>query len=186
MPPRSETDLPPLSGRQTTAENNADTRQAMAGLPLPQSTPSPPTGPEFRTVLERQLAASLAAFDSQLEQERERLEQAQAERRAADFGPPDETLDGAVDQTDGAGPSYGYETRTAAAAGNVPESEPRRSNDTAAEPPDVAAGPTPEDIPDGQDDDIVARQIREAAEQETDPELREKLWEEYRKYKQSG
>ena len=43
--------------------------------------------------------------------------------------------------------------------------------------------PTPPDIPDGKDDDIVARQLREAAENEQDPELREKLWEEYRKYK---
>lgn len=36
------------------------------------------------------------------------------------------------------------------------------------------------------DDDIVARQLREAAENETDPELKEKLWQEYRKYKQGG
>ena len=43
---------------------------------------------------------------------------------------------------------------------------------------------TPADIPDGSDDDIVARQLREAAENEQDPELREKLWEEYRKYKE--
>jgi hypothetical protein len=34
-----------------------------------------------------------------------------------------------------------------------------------------------------QDDDIVARQLREAAEKETDPELKEKLWKEYRDYK---
>jgi hypothetical protein len=33
------------------------------------------------------------------------------------------------------------------------------------------------------DDDVVARQLREAAEQEKDPEVKEKLWEEYRKYK---
>jgi hypothetical protein len=39
------------------------------------------------------------------------------------------------------------------------------------------------DIPDGSDDDIVARQLREAAEKETDPELKKKLWEEYRRYK---
>ena len=45
---------------------------------------------------------------------------------------------------------------------------------------------TPPDIPDGKDDDIVARQLREAAENEQDPELREKLWEEYRKYKTRG
>ena len=43
---------------------------------------------------------------------------------------------------------------------------------------------TPRDIPDGSDDDVVARQLREAAEKETDPELKKKLWEEYRKYKQ--
>jgi hypothetical protein len=42
----------------------------------------------------------------------------------------------------------------------------------------------PPDIPDGSDDDVVARQLREAAEKETDPELKKKLWEEYRKYKQ--
>ncbi len=34
------------------------------------------------------------------------------------------------------------------------------------------------------DDDVVARQLREAAEKETDPELKKKLWEEYRKYKE--
>jgi hypothetical protein len=35
----------------------------------------------------------------------------------------------------------------------------------------------------GQDDDIVARQLREAAEKETDPALKEKLWKEYNDYK---
>ncbi len=33
------------------------------------------------------------------------------------------------------------------------------------------------------DDDIIARQLREAAEKETDPELKKKLWAEYRKYR---
>ena len=37
-----------------------------------------------------------------------------------------------------------------------------------------------------QDDDIVARQLREAAEKETDPELKKKLWKEYENYKNSG
>ena len=44
----------------------------------------------------------------------------------------------------------------------------------------------PPDIPSGNDDDIVARQLREAAMNEEDPGLREKLWEEYRKYKGIG
>lgn len=43
----------------------------------------------------------------------------------------------------------------------------------------------PEDVPDGDDDDLIARQIREAAERETDPELRDKMWDEYRKYKEN-
>jgi hypothetical protein len=43
----------------------------------------------------------------------------------------------------------------------------------------------PDDVGDGSDDDIVARQLREAAMTEEDPELREKLWEEYRRYKES-
>jgi hypothetical protein len=42
--------------------------------------------------------------------------------------------------------------------------------------------PPPEDIPSGRDDDIVARQLREAAMREADPELREALWDEYRRY----
>jgi hypothetical protein len=50
-------------------------------------------------------------------------------------------------------------------------------------PGPVAVARVPDDIPDARDDDIIARQLREAATQETDPELKEKLWDEYRKYK---
>jgi len=46
-----------------------------------------------------------------------------------------------------------------------------------------ATPPVPEDIPSAQGDDIVAQQLREAAAAETDPDLREKLWDEYKKYK---
>jgi len=44
----------------------------------------------------------------------------------------------------------------------------------------------PADVGAGQDDDIIARQLREAAMKERDPELRAKLWDEYRKYKKSS
>lgn len=44
-------------------------------------------------------------------------------------------------------------------------------------------GAIPEDIPAANNDDAIAAQIRLAAENETDPEIREKLWNEYRKYK---
>lgn len=39
------------------------------------------------------------------------------------------------------------------------------------------------DIPDGSDDDVVLKQLREAAEAETDPALKEELWNEYKRYK---
>jgi hypothetical protein len=41
-------------------------------------------------------------------------------------------------------------------------------------------------LPDARDDDIISRQLREAAMQESDPELREKLWKEFDRYKNSG
>ena len=50
-------------------------------------------------------------------------------------------------------------------------------------PPNTAKYPPPADIPSGNDDDVVARQLREAAMRESDPAVREKLWAEYRKYK---
>lgn len=45
------------------------------------------------------------------------------------------------------------------------------------------AGVPQGNLPPPEDDDIVARQLREAAEKEQDPELKKKLWEEYWKYK---
>ncbi len=42
---------------------------------------------------------------------------------------------------------------------------------------------TPDDIPTMVDDDIIARQLREAAIVEKNSDLRDRLWDEYRKYK---
>lgn len=53
-------------------------------------------------------------------------------------------------------------------------------------PPSAAGGngaTAPKIVP-GSDNDIVARRLRRAAEQETDPALRAKLWKEYRDYQQ--
>lgn len=69
--------------------------------------------------------------------------------------------------------------------------ESRRTNVDVAEqsvpaPPPVtprAPAPPVPDTPDARDDDVVARQLREAAEKETDPKLREALWEEYERYR---
>ncbi len=49
----------------------------------------------------------------------------------------------------------------------------------------VNTGPRGKIVGGGSDDDVVARQLREAAEKEQDPVMKEKLWDEYRKYKAS-
>ena len=55
------------------------------------------------------------------------------------------------------------------------------------QPVNSGARPSPAaaEVIDGSDDDIVARQLREAAETETDPVLQEKLWREYIAYKKA-
>lgn len=44
-------------------------------------------------------------------------------------------------------------------------------------------GKLPEDIPQDDNDDVLAKQIKNAALKEKDPEKRKKIWNEYRKYK---
>lgn len=68
--------------------------------------------------------------------------------------------------------------------GSSPSTAP--NGPVATSEPVEPVAPPPEDVGDGSDDDVVARQIREAALGEKDPELREKLWDEYRKYKKKG
>jgi hypothetical protein len=75
--------------------------------------------------------------------------------------------------------AYGEERETDMTGGQLPNDRSRSSESATKD----ARREPPEDIPDGSDDDVVARQIREAAEKETDPRLRKKLWEEYRRYK---
>lgn len=48
---------------------------------------------------------------------------------------------------------------------------------------DHASGKLPEDIPEAANDDALAAQIRYAAENESDPVKKARLWDEYRKYK---
>ena len=47
----------------------------------------------------------------------------------------------------------------------------------------LGSGKIPDDIPPADNDSVLEEQIRQAALNETDPEIKEKLWNEYRKYK---
>ena len=65
------------------------------------------------------------------------------------------------------------------AEGEMPSGPGRRApRPTPARMPNL---PVPPDVADATDDDVVCRQLREAAMQETDAALRDKLWDEYRR-----
>ena len=55
---------------------------------------------------------------------------------------------------------------------------------TASRAPEAAASGSKK-VRTGSDDDIVAKRLRKAAEEETDPELKERLWKEYNDYKKA-
>ncbi len=59
-------------------------------------------------------------------------------------------------------------------AGEEPVREAARTQDN---------GKVPEDIPPADNDSALEAQIRQAAIEETDPELKKRLWDEYRRYK---
>ena len=52
-----------------------------------------------------------------------------------------------------------------------------------SQPASAANGKLPEDIPPANNDSVLEAQIRQAAINETDPDTKAKLWNEYRKYK---
>jgi hypothetical protein len=148
----------------------------------PQIAPAPidqhaeHTRTEATEALDEELGAGLGAFDQRLLHEQERVRA----KSTASAG------------RGGAGAAGGGAGGTAAGDGSTSAAQ-RAGTDAALEqPPETVAGTSgarsasapPADVPDGRDDDVVARQLREAAEQETDPELRKKLWDEYRRYKQ--
>ncbi len=139
------------------------------------------TRTEQTGTLQRQLDQSIGEFDEKLLREQERVKAATpagGQAGGADAGQPgtagsvaDAARGDAGDRQGEQNETHGQETTTT--------SKPR-SDGSKGKPGGYS---TPADIPDGSDDDVVARQIREAAEQESDPELRKKLWEEYRRYK---
>lgn len=142
-----------------------------------------------------QLHSALSKFDEQLLKEQEKIK-AQTPRgdSAQEVASADESLgeagggeagEGESEQTD----TEPAETDAAMQAGEEDGGEQReqrtagRTQSTIGSPDQSDSRGIPDDVPDGSDDDVVARQLREAAEKETDPELKKKLWEEYKRYK---
>ena len=65
----------------------------------------------------------------------------------------------------------------------LPGARTSRAPRSAPAMPGGAGSRAADSVPDAKDDDIIARQLREAAMAEQDPVLREKLWAEYERYK---
>ena len=74
-------------------------------------------------------------------------------------------------------------TRTGGTTGQIPEQGRMPEGGELASNKAGQSSPLPDDLPNPQGDDIVARQLREAAIAATDPGLQAKLWEEYKKYR---
>lgn len=138
------------------------------------------TRAEQVAILDRQLEQSTSEFDgiimdAQMEQ-RDRDRQRESEQQASAAAAAGGGYEGA-----GSGNSP-YRENGGMGGGSVGGGMGGVSRSTQA-PQNPAKFEPPEDIPSGSDDDVVARQLREAAMREPDPEVRERLWNEYRKYK---
>ena len=162
------------------------------------SFPDERTEDERVIVLDGQLAKSMSDFDELLLREMEELKRRQS-------GAPDGGggAGGAGGDKQGEGSAEGVaatdkgeesrgESRTQQSRPEQTGEEQAARSQSGSEESlgrggqnnDDTTTPTKRDAPpEDSDDDIVARQLREAAESEPDPELREKLWEEYRRYK---
>ena len=129
------------------------------------------TGAEATEALDAELFSGLGEFDEMLLREQQRVKAATPRSDSGSGGGG-----GAGSSAAGSGMTGQADFGTAAEAtygeGAGPGSTRSPGNSSA-----------PPGTPDGSDDDVVARQLREAAEKEADPELKKKLWEEYRKYK---
>lgn len=169
-------------------------------LPCPQQVPAETrsadiavqaelTPAEQVAALDARLMAGLGEYDERLLREQERIKAA-APNTNMNSGGSGDGMGGEGSGGDGTDSSADSEGGDEAVADG--KQGPGASGDQhAGGPADSSAGAgdggkdsdQPADIPDGSDDDVVARQLREAAEKETDPELKARLWEEYRRYK---
>ncbi len=153
--------------------------------PAAQSGATPPgealTDSERISRLEQRLQRGLSEFDGLILREQEGV-RTRTQEHGADLpgtGDPDRGTESSEEAAGEAGKAEAESGRDAPQAGNQPDSSEAARRDG----PRETAANIPPDIADGSDDDVVARQIREAAMREKDPALREKLWDEYRKYK---
>lgn len=178
-------------GSQTgTNESSGSDRETDQSL-----TVSGQTGSDQRIAeLDAELNASIAVFESDMQSAREAASATLSGKTlTAVAGPGDfeRGIDTASGELDGDGEDAASTARPGLGQDESAD-EPNAEDMVTGRTPDgrrFESPPPPEDleipddIPSPQGDDIVAKQLREAAMAEQDPELREKLWEEYKRYK---
>jgi hypothetical protein len=152
------------------------------------------TSDERRAALDKRLNDSLGAFDAKLRKEQERIARERDARQATvttvaamDVGKPAPEGNG-----EGAENTAEAPRKPSASHRDATESRSARGGDLKSDKSTGGAngnasgnGAVAQEVPDGNDDDVVARRLRKAAEQETDPELKGKLWKEYVEYKKN-
>jgi hypothetical protein len=148
----------------------------------------PTTLAERRAAIRGRLDASYAVIDRLTLAERERVQRAANTGGFAASVAAGTGAGSADDQQDGGGGDGTGEravvivaNASGAGGATMPAETAGRLGNFDNENAEVTY-PIPMDIPSGDDDDTVARQLREAAMREANPDLRKKLWDEYRKY----
>jgi hypothetical protein len=138
------------------------------------------TPAEQVAILDAQLERGTGEFDAMILEEQAAQRRAAREQAANRPPPASPEQSGTGSSTEeGMADSGGYST-----GGGMPGTgSPGGGIGGGDIPQNTAKYPPPANIPSGSDDDVVARQLREAAMREPDPAVREKLWDEYRKYK---
>ena len=189
-----------LVARMETAYSAHQTPSHAATAPVPGAEPE-----DRVKALDRQFNESLAAFDEMLLRELRILQAASARRMkglaeaAAEAGrQAGEKGRGAAGEKDpsaegaeGSAPEATKGEKAGAGSDQAKTSGSGKSGEAAGASQEAGGwgsggtGAPPSTYTPSADDDIVARQLREAAERETDPELKAKLWKEYEEYKKS-
>ena len=166
----------PPPGEPSSDAGTGGTIQQPQGLAL--------TAEERLGELDARLEESLAEFDGKLLREQEL---AATERSGGGAVGTIGAVAGSIGTAVAAGPTAGAAADSGSTTGGSADPRGGSESGRARVPERAGLGSetrnVPPDIPDARDDDVVARQLREAAESEQDPELRARLWEEYRKYK---
>jgi hypothetical protein len=139
---------------------------------------------ERKARLEKTLEESVGGFDEVLAEEQREI--STVGRNTEGFGGSGGAGSGRVglgkQATGGGEGAEGSGGGAGGGSGSVVEPGEQREATVGGLTEEEIKARTPDDIPDLVSEDIVAKQLREAALSEEDPVLRERLWEEYRLY----